>query len=114
MIFISGILYLLALILGFFIKIPTYILIFLMFLFFISALREKDLIYRGKKTRRNKILALSILIFATILLSIIQDKLNIDSFTFLNDNQRFHIIYLALSYIVLNFIIDGVTFLNEK
>ena len=114
MIFISGILYLLALVLGFFMKIPTYILIFLIFLFFISALREKDLIYRGKKTRRNKILALSILIFATIPLSIIQDKLNIDSFTFLNDNQRFHIIYLVLSYIVLNFIIDGVTFLNEK
>ena len=114
MIFISGFLYLLTLVLGFFILIPTYILIFLMFLFFISALKEKKLIYRGKNTKRNKILALSILIFATILLSIIQDKLSIDSFTFLNDNQRFHIIYLALSYIVLNFIIDGITALKEK
>lgn len=114
MIFISGFLYLLTLVLGFFMKIPTYILIFLMFLFFISAFKEKKLIYRGNKTKRNKILALSILIFTTILLSIIQDKLNINSFTFLNDNQRFYIIYLVLSYIVLNIIIDGITSLKEK
>lgn len=113
MIFISGILYLLALILGFFIKIPTYILIFLMFLFFISALREKKLIYKGKNSKRNRYLSLLVIILLILILSIIQDKLSISSFTFISDGQIFDKSYLIFSYIVINFIIDGITSLKE-
>lgn len=114
MIFISGLLYLLALILGFFIKIPTYILIFLMLSFFISAFREKKLIYNSKSSKRNRYLSLLVIILLILILSIIQDILNISSFTFINDGQIFDKSYLIFSYIVINFLINGITYLKEK
>ena len=114
MIFISGILYLFALILGFFMEIPTHILIFLMLLFFISAFREKKLIYNGKNSKRNRYLSLLVIIILILILSIIQDKLSISSFTFISDGQIFDKSYLIFSYIVINFLINGITTLKEK
>ena len=114
MIFISGFLYLLALVVGFFVKIPSGLLIFFIFLFTFSVFKEKKLLYLGKKSRRNKIIALVISIFLILILSIIQEKLGIRSYSFISEEYKFNKVYLVLSYFVINFILDGIVSLKEK
>lgn len=114
MIFISGILYLLALIVGFFIEIPRGLLVFFMLLFTFAIFREKGLVHLPKKSKINMIIALLISIFLILILSIIQEKLGIKSFSFINDKYKFNKIYLGLGYFVINFILDGLSALKEK
>lgn len=114
MIFISGILYLLALIIGFFVEIPSGLLIFFVLLFTFAIFREKALLYPGKMSKTNKIIALLISISLILILSIIQEKLGIKSYSFINDKYKFNKIYLVLGYFVINFILDGLSALKEK
>lgn len=114
MVFISGFLYLVALVVGFFVEIPSYLLIFFVLLFTFSIFKEKRLIYLGKKSRLNKILALVIAILLIFVLSVIQEKLGIRAYSFINDEYKFNKIYLVLAYFVINFILDGLSSLREK
>lgn len=114
MIFISGILYLLALIVGFFVEIPRGLLIFFVLLFTFAIFKEKGLLFLGKKSKKNMILALFISIFLILILSIIQEKLAIRSYSFINDKNIFNKIYLGLGYFVINFILDGLSALRKK
>ena len=114
MMFISGFLYLLALIVGFFVKIPNGLLIFFVLLFTFSIFKEKKLLYLGKKSRRNKIIALVVSIFLILILSIIQGKLGIRSYSFISEEHRFNKVYLVLSYFVINFILDGLVSLKKN
>lgn len=114
MIFISGILYLLALIVGFFIEIPRGLLVFFVLLFTFAIFRERGLVHLSKKSKINMIIALLISIFLILILSIIQEKLGIKSFSFINDKYKFNRIYLGLGYFVINFILDGLSALKEK
>lgn len=114
MVFISGFLYLVALVVGFFVEIPGYLLIFFVLLFTFSIFKEKRLIYLGKKSRLNKILALVISILLIFVLYVIQEKLGIRAYSFINDEYKFNKIYLVLAYFVINFILDGLSSLREK
>lgn len=105
MILISGILYILLLILGFFIEMNNYVLIAMIFVFAISLIKERELLRwsGGVKTKIVSIIFIIILIF---ILSLIQEKMAITNYTFIANNNKVAYSYLIVSYLVLTALIE--------
>lgn len=105
MIFISGILYILLVILGFFVEINNYILIAMIFVFAISLFKERELL-RNRGSIKTKIITIIFLIILILILSLIQEKLAITNYTFIADNNKVAYSYLMVSYLVLTALIE--------
>lgn len=105
MIFISGILYILLVILGFFVEINNYILIAMMFVFAISLFKERELL-RNRGSIKTKIISIIFLIILIFILSLIQEKLAITNYSFINNNNKVAYSYLIVSYLVLTALIE--------
>ena len=105
MIFISGILYILLVILGFFVEIKNFILIAMMLIFAISLFKERELL-RNRGSIKTKIISIIFLIILIFILSLIQEKMAITNYSFINNNNKVSYSYLIVSYIVLTAVID--------
>lgn len=105
MIFISGILYILLVILGFFVKINNYILIAMMFVFAISLFKERELL-RNRGSIKTKIISIIFLIILIFILSLIQEKFAITNYSFINNDNKIAYSYLIVSYLVLTALIE--------
>lgn len=108
MIFISGILYILLVILGFFVEIKNFILIAMMLIFAISLFKERELL-RNRGSIKTKIISIIFLIFLIILifiLSLIQEKMAITNYSFIANNNKVSYSYLIVSYLVLTALIE--------
>ncbi|MDY2927480.1 hypothetical protein [Anaerococcus sp.] len=105
MIFISGILYILLVILGFFVEINNYILIAMMIIFAISLFKERELL-RGVGSIKTKIISIIFLIILIFILSLIQEKMAITNYSFINNNNKVSYSYLIVSYLVLTALIE--------
>lgn len=105
MIFISGILYILLVILGFFVEINNYILIAMMFVFAISLFKERELL-KGVGSINTKIISIIFFIILIFILSLIQEKMAITNYSFINNNNKVSYTYLIVSYLVLTALIE--------
>lgn len=105
MIFISGILYILLVILGFFVEINNYILIAMMFVFAISLFEERELL-KGVGSINTKIISIIFFIILIFILSLIQEKMAITNYSFINNNNKVSYSYLIVSYLVLTALIE--------
>ena len=105
MIFISGILYILLVILGFFVEINNYILIAMILIFVISLFKERELL-RGVGSIKTKIISIIFLIILIFILSLIQEKLAITNYSFINNDNKVAYSYLIVSYLVLTALIE--------
>lgn len=105
MIFISGILYILLVILGFFVEINNYILIAMILIFVISLFKERVLL-RGVGSIKTKIISIIFFIILIFILSLIQEKLAITSYSFINNDNKVSYSYLIVSYLVLTALIE--------
>ncbi|MCI5971796.1 MAG: hypothetical protein MRZ08_02045 [Anaerococcus sp.] len=105
MIFISGILYILLVILGFFVEINNYILIAMMFVFAISLFKERELL-KGVGSINTKIISIIFFIILIFILSLIQEKMAITNYSFINNNNKVSYSYLIVSYLVLTALIE--------
>lgn len=105
MIFISGISYILLVILGFFVEINNYILIAMMFVFAISLFKERELL-KGVGSTNTKIISIIFFIILIFILSLIQEKMAITNYSFINNNNKVSYSYLIVSYLVLTALIE--------
>ncbi|MDU2558691.1 MAG: hypothetical protein E7C95_06910 [Anaerococcus prevotii] len=105
MIFISGILYILLVILGFFVEIKNFILIAMMLIFAISLFKERELL-RGVGSIKTKIISILFLIILIFILSLIQEKMAITNYTFIANDNKVSYSYLIVSYLVLTALIE--------
>ncbi|WP_308654232.1 hypothetical protein [uncultured Anaerococcus sp.] len=105
MIFISGILYILLVILGFFVEIKNFILIAMMLIFAISLFKERELL-RGVGSIKTKIISILFLIILIFILSLIQEKMAITNYSFINNDNKVSYSYLIVSYLVLTALIE--------
>lgn len=105
MIFISGILYILLVILGFFVEIKNFILIAMMLIFAISLFKERELL-RNRGSIKTKIISILFLIILIFILSLIQEKLAITNYSFINNDNKVAYSYLIVSYLVLTALIE--------
>ena len=105
MIFISGILYILLVILGFFVEIKNFILIAMMLIFAISLFKERELL-RNRGSIKTKIISIIFLIILIFILSLIQEKLAITNYSFINNDNKIAYSYLIVSYLVLTALIE--------
>ena len=105
MIFISGILYILLVVLGFFVEINNYILIAMMFVFAISLFKERELL-RNRGSIKTKIISIIFLIILIFILSLIQEKMTITNYSFINNDNKIAYSYLIVSYLVLTALIE--------
>lgn len=105
MIFISGILYLLLVILGFFVEINNYVLIAMIFVFAISLFKEREL-PKGVESIKTKIISIIFLIILIFILSLIQKKLAITNYTFIANDNKIAYSYLMVSYLALTALIE--------
>lgn len=105
MIFISGILYILLVILGFFVEIKNFILIAMMFVFAISLFKERELL-RNRGSIKTKIISIIFLIILIFILSLIQEKMTITNYSFINNDNKIAYSYLIVSYLVLTALIE--------
>lgn len=105
MIFISGILYILLVILGFFVEIKNFILIAMMIIFAISLFKERELL-RNRGSTKTKIISIIFLIILIFILSLIQEKMAITNYSFINNNNKVSYSYLIVSYLVLTALIE--------
>lgn len=105
MIFISGILYILLVILGFFVEINNYILIAMIFVFAISLFKERELL-RNRGSIKTKIISIIFLIILIFILSLIQEKMAITNYSFIDNNNKIAYSYLMVSYLVLTALIE--------
>ena len=105
MIFISGILYILLVILGFFVEINNYILISMILIFAISLFKERELL-RNRGSIKTKIISIIFLIILIFILSLIQEKLAITNYSFINNDNKVAYSYLIVSYLVLTALIE--------
>lgn len=105
MIFISGILYILLVILGFFVEIKNFILIAMMLIFAISLFKERELL-RNRGSIKTKIISIIFLIILIFILSLIQEKMAITNYSFINNNNKVSYSYLIVSYLVLTALIE--------
>ena len=105
MIFISGILYILLVILGFFVEIKNFILIAMMLIFAISLFKERELL-RNRGSIKTKIISIIFLIILIFILSLIQEKLSITNYSFINNDNKIAYSYLIVSYLVLTALIE--------
>ena len=105
MIFISGILYILLVILGFFVEIKNFILIAMMLIFAISLFKERELL-RGVGSIKTKIISILFLIILIFILSLIQEKMAITNYTFIANDNKVSYSNLIVSYLVLTALIE--------
>lgn len=105
MIFISGILYILLVILGFFVEIKNFILIAMMLIFAISLFKERELL-RNRGSIKTKIISIIFLIILIFILSLIQEKMAITNYTFIANDNKVSYSYLIVSYLVLTALIE--------
>lgn len=105
MIFISGILYILLVILGFFVEIKNFILIAMMLIFAISLFKERELL-RNRGSIKTKIISIIFLIMLIFILSLIQEKMAITNYSFIANNNKVSYSYLIVSYLVLTALIE--------
>lgn len=105
MIFISGILYILLVILGFFVEIKNFILITMIFVFAISLFKERELL-RNRVSIKTKIISIIFLIILIFILSLIQEKMAITNYSFIANNNKVSYSYLIVSYLVLTALIE--------
>ncbi|MDU3136068.1 MAG: hypothetical protein E6704_00535 [Anaerococcus prevotii] len=105
MIFISGILYILLVILGFFVEIKNFILIAMMLIFAISLFKERELL-RNRGSIKTKIISIIFLIILIFILSLIQEKMAITNYSFIANNNKVSYSYLIVSYLVLTALIE--------
>ena len=105
MIFISGILYILLVILGFFVEIKNFILIAMMIIFAISLFKERELL-RNRGSIKTKIISIIFLIILIFILSLIQEKMAITNYSFIANNNKVSYSYLIVSYLVLTALIE--------
>lgn len=105
MIFISGILYILLVILGFFVEIKNFILIAMMIIFAISLFKERELL-RNRGSTKTKIISIIFLIILIFILSLIQEKMAITNYSFINNDNKVSYSYLIVSYLVLTALIE--------
>ncbi|MDU2584594.1 MAG: hypothetical protein E7C85_04535 [Anaerococcus prevotii] len=105
MIFISGILYILLVILGFFVEIKNFILIAMMLIFAISLFKERELL-RNRGSIKTKIISIIFLIILIFIISLIQEKMAITNYSFIANNNKVSYSYLIVSYLVLTALIE--------
>lgn len=105
MIFISGILYILLVILGFFVEIKNFILIAMTIIFAISLFKERELL-RNRGSTKTKIISIIFLIILIFILSLIQEKMAITNYSFINNDNKVSYSYLIVSYLVLTALIE--------
>ncbi len=97
MLTISSIIYLLILIAGFFIEINNIILILSMGFYLISSFTNKETSEGLYTDYKALIVSVLITIAGIFLLSILQNKMNISSYSFVNNNNKISYLYLLMT-----------------